>query len=41
MVLADGGIRWHSVYSMIERALKLRYAIDLFFLNYRHIGAEG
>ncbi|RYC77076.1 hypothetical protein BFJ63_vAg20049, partial [Fusarium oxysporum f. sp. narcissi] len=34
-VLADGGIRWNSVYSMIERALKLRHAIDLFFLNYR------
>ncbi|OBS16044.1 hypothetical protein FPOA_27856 [Fusarium poae] len=35
------GIRWISVYFMIERALKLRHAIDLFFLNYRHIGAEG
>jgi hypothetical protein len=32
-VLVDGGIRWNSVYSMIERALKLRHAIDLFFLN--------
>ncbi|GKU12697.1 unnamed protein product, partial [Fusarium langsethiae] len=30
-VLADGGIRWNSVYFMIERALKLRHAIDLFF----------
>jgi hypothetical protein len=40
-VLVDGGIRWNSVYSMIERALKLRHAIDLFFLNYRHVGAEG
>ncbi|OBS17086.1 hypothetical protein FPOA_12365 [Fusarium poae] len=26
---------------MIERALKLRHAIDLFFLNYRRIVAEG
>ncbi|GKU14105.1 unnamed protein product, partial [Fusarium langsethiae] len=40
-VLVDGGIRWNSVYSMIERALKLRHAIDLFFLNYRRIVAEG
>ncbi|KAJ3454766.1 hypothetical protein MRS44_013366 [Fusarium solani] len=40
-VLVDGGISWNSVYSMIERALKLRHAIDLFFLNYRHVGAEG
>ncbi|OBS17264.1 hypothetical protein FPOA_26611 [Fusarium poae] len=30
-VLVDGGIRWNSVYSMIERALKLRHAIDLSF----------
>lgn len=40
-VLVDGGIRWNSVYSMIERALKLRHAIDLFFLNYSPVGAEG
>ncbi|RKK93257.1 hypothetical protein BFJ68_g15625 [Fusarium oxysporum] len=40
-VLVDGGIRWNSVYSMIERALKLRHAIDLFFLNYSHVDAEG
>ncbi|KAM5354590.1 hypothetical protein ACJ41O_001237 [Fusarium nematophilum] len=40
-ILVDGGIRWNSVYSMIERALKLRHAIDLFFLNYSHVGAEG
>jgi hypothetical protein len=39
-VLVDGGIRWNSVYAMIERALKLHNAIDLFFLNYSHIG-EG
>ena len=30
----DEGIRWNSVYRMIERALKLRDAVDLFFLNY-------
>ncbi|KAF6515736.1 hypothetical protein BFJ70_g17559 [Fusarium oxysporum] len=35
-VLVDGGIRWNSVYAMIERALKLRHAIDLFFLHYSH-----
>lgn len=35
-VLVDGGIRWNSVYRMIERALKLRDAIDLFFLNYEY-----
>ncbi|KAM5354606.1 hypothetical protein ACJ41O_001253 [Fusarium nematophilum] len=40
-VPVDGGIRWNSVYSMIERALKLRHAIDLFFLNYSHVDAEG
>ncbi|KAF6528636.1 hypothetical protein HZS61_008938 [Fusarium oxysporum f. sp. conglutinans] len=39
-VLGDGGIRWNSAYAMIERALKLRHAIDLFFLNYNHIGKE-
>jgi hypothetical protein len=39
-VLADGGVRWNSVYAMIERALKLRNAIDLFFLHYNHSG-EG
>ncbi|KAG6989632.1 putative AC transposase [Fusarium oxysporum f. sp. conglutinans] len=39
-VLVDGGIRWNSVYAMIERALKLRHAIDLFFLHYSHVG-EG
>ncbi|KAJ0136148.1 Uncharacterized protein HZ326_20836, partial [Fusarium oxysporum f. sp. albedinis] len=39
-VLVDGGIRWNSAYAMIERALKLRHAIDLFFLNYNHIGKE-
>ena len=39
-VLVDGGIRWNSVYDMIERALKLRHAIDLFFLHYDHSG-EG
>ena len=37
-VLVDGGIRWNSAYSMIERAVKLRYAIDLFFLNYNYNG---
>ena len=37
-VLVDGGIRWNSAYVMIERALKLRHAIDLFFLNYKHQG---
>ncbi|KAJ2982028.1 hypothetical protein NQ176_g1656 [Zarea fungicola] len=35
-VLVDGGIRWNSAYTMIERALKLRHAIDLFFLHYKH-----
>ena len=39
-VLVDGGVRWNSAYAMIERALKLRHAIDLFFLNYNHIGKE-
>ncbi|KAJ6438013.1 ATP-dependent DNA helicase pfh1 [Purpureocillium lavendulum] len=39
-VLVDGGIRWNSAYAMIERALKLRHAIDLFFLNYSYTG-EG
>jgi hypothetical protein len=39
-VLVDGGIRWNSAYAMIERALKLRRAIDLFFPNYTHIGKE-
>ena len=39
-VLVDGGVRWNSVYDMIERALKLRHAIDLFFLHYDHSG-EG
>lgn len=39
-VLVDGGVRWNSVYDMIERALKLRHAIDLFFLHYNHSG-EG
>jgi hypothetical protein len=39
-VLVDGGIRWNSVYAMIERGLKLRHAIDLFFLHYNHSG-EG
>ncbi|PNP38143.1 hypothetical protein TGAMA5MH_09947 [Trichoderma gamsii] len=39
-VLVDGGIRWNSAYAMIERALKLRHAIDLFFLNYNHTGKE-
>ncbi|KAF6515444.1 hypothetical protein HZS61_005350 [Fusarium oxysporum f. sp. conglutinans] len=39
-VLVDGGIRWNSVHAMIERALKLRHAIDLFFLHYSHVG-EG
>ncbi|KAF6518123.1 hypothetical protein HZS61_002201 [Fusarium oxysporum f. sp. conglutinans] len=39
-VLVDGGIRWNSVYTMIERALTLRHAIDLFFLHYSHVG-EG
>ncbi|EXU94633.1 hAT family dimerization domain protein, partial [Metarhizium robertsii] len=39
-VLVDGGIRWNSAYTMIERALKLRHAIDLFFLNYNHTGKE-
>lgn len=37
-VLVDGGIRWNSAYAMIERALKLRHAIDLFFLNYNYNG---
>lgn len=39
-LLVDGGVRWNSVYAMIERALKLRHAIDLFFLHYNHSG-EG
>lgn len=39
-VLADGGVRWNSVYAMIERALKLHHAIDLFFLHY-HPSGEG
>ncbi|OAQ60845.1 transposase-like protein [Purpureocillium lilacinum] len=39
-VLVDGGIRWNSAYAMIARALKLRHAIDLFFLNYSYTG-EG
>ncbi|KAJ6437961.1 cyclase/dehydrase family protein [Purpureocillium lavendulum] len=39
-VLVDGGIRWNSAYAMIERALKLRHPIDLFFLNYRY-GGDG
>jgi hypothetical protein len=33
-VLVDGGIRWNSVYKMIDRALQLRDAIDLLFLNW-------
>ena len=37
-VIVDGGIRWNSAYTMIERALKLRHAIDLFSLNYKHQG---
>lgn len=37
-VLVDGGVRWNSAYAMIERALKLRHAIDLFFLHYTHNG---
>lgn len=28
--IADSGIRWHSTAAMIERAMKLRDAIDLF-----------
>lgn len=39
-VLVDGGIRWNSAYAMIERALKLRHAVDLFFLNYNHTDKE-
>lgn len=39
-VSVDGGIRWNSAYAMIERALKLRHAIDLFFLNYNHTSKE-
>ncbi|KAM4059221.1 poly(ADP-ribose) polymerase catalytic domain-containing protein [Hirsutella rhossiliensis] len=37
-VLVDGGIRWNSAYAMIQRAVKLRHAIDLFFLNYCYGG---
>lgn len=33
-------MRWNSGYAMIERALKLRHAIDLFLVNYGYTG-EG
>ncbi|KJZ68349.1 hypothetical protein HIM_12258 [Hirsutella minnesotensis 3608] len=37
-VLVDGGIRWNSAYAMIQRAVKLHHAIDLFFPNYCYSG---
>jgi len=37
-VIVNSGIRWNSSYDMIERAMKLRDAIELYQTHFRSIG---